>query len=150
MEFNPTEEQKMVQETARKFAEKELKPRAAEIDATGQYPLPLLKAMAGLGMMGMNIPADYGGSQAGVVSYSLAMTEIGKVCASTAVTMSVTNMVGEVLHVFGNKEICSAHLPKICSGAYPSGAFALTEASSGSDPASMKSSAQLADRKSVV
>ena len=144
MEFNPTEEQKMVQETARKFAEKELKPRAAEIDATGQYPLPLLKAMAGLGMMGMNIPADYGGSQAGVVSYSLAMTEIGKVCASTAVTMSVTNMVGEVLHVFGNKEICSAHLPKICSGAYPSGAFALTEASSGSDPASMKSSAQLA------
>jgi alkylation response protein AidB-like acyl-CoA dehydrogenase len=144
VEFNPTEEQKMVQETARKFAEKELKPRAAEIDATGQYPLPLLKAMAGLGMMGMNIPADYGGSQAGVVSYSLAMTEIGKVCASTAVTMSVTNMVGEVLHVFGNKEICSAHLPKICSGAYPSGAFALTEASSGSDPASMKSSAQLA------
>ncbi len=143
MEFRLTEEQKMVQEMARNFAEKELKPRASEIDVTGKYPLPVLKAMAGLGMMGMNIQAEYGGSQAGVVSYSLAMTEIGKICASTAVTMSVTNMVAEVLHTFGNKEICSAHLPKICSGEYPSGAFALTEDTAGSDPASMKSSAIL-------
>ncbi len=144
MEFRLTEEQKMVQETARNFAERELKPRAAEIDAAGKYPLPVLKAMAGLGMMGMNIRAERGGSQAGVVSYSLAMTEIAKVCASTAVTMSVTNMVAEVLQAYGNEEICSAHVPKICSGEYPSGAFALTEASSGSDPASMKSSAKLA------
>jgi alkylation response protein AidB-like acyl-CoA dehydrogenase len=143
MEFGLSEEQKMVQEMARSFAEKQLKPRAAEIDATGKYPLPVLKAMAELGMMGMNIPAEYGGSQAGAVSYSLAMTEIGKACASTAVTMSVTNMVAEVLHAFGNKEICSAHLPKICRGEYPAGAFALTETTAGSDPASMKSTARL-------
>ena len=143
MEFGLSEEQKMVQEMARSFAEKQMKPRAAEIDSTGEYPLPVLKAMAELGMMGMNIPSEYGGSQAGVVSYSLAITEIGKICASTAVTMSVTNMVAEVLHAFGNKEICSAHLPKICGGEYPAGAFALTEATAGSDPASMKSTARL-------
>ena len=143
MDFRLTEEQKMVQEMARDFAAKELKPRAPEIDTTGKYPLPVLKAMADLGLMGMNIPAEYGGSQAGVVSYSLAMTEIGKACASTAVTMSVTNMVAEVLHTFGNEEICSVHIPKICRGEYSCGAFALTESTAGSDPASMKSTAKL-------
>ncbi len=134
----------MVQEMARNFAEKELKPRAAEVDTTRQFPLPVLKAMAELGMMGMNIPAEYGGSQSGVVSYSLAMTEIGKACASTAVTMSVTNMVAEVIHAFGNVDQRSHHLPRICSGEYPSGAFALTESTAGSDPSAMKSTAELA------
>ena len=62
MDFFLTEEQKMIQQMARDFAEKELKPRAAEIDATRQLPLSILKSMAGLGMMGMNIPAEYGGS----------------------------------------------------------------------------------------
>ncbi len=143
MDFNLTEEQKMVQQMARDFAEKELKPRAAEIDATRQYPLSILKAMAELGMMGMNIPAEYGGSQTGVVSYSLAMTEVGKACASTAVTLSVTNMVGEVILAFGKEEQRRRHIPKICSGEYSAGAFALSESTAGSDPASMKSTADL-------
>jgi len=143
MDFRLTEEQKMIQEMARGFAEKELQPRAAEIDATRQYPLSILKAMAELGLMGMNLPAEYGGSQAGVVSYSLAMMEIAKACASTAVTMAVTNMVAEVLHAFGKEEVRRAHIPKICSGEYLGGAFALTESTAGSDPAAMKSSAQL-------
>lgn len=143
MDFHLTEEQKMTQKMARDFAEKELKPRAAEIDATGIYPLPVLKAMAELGMMSMNIPAEYGGSQAGVVSYSLAMTEISKACAATAVTMSVTNMVAEVINAFGNEQAKSNHIPKICNGEYSCGAFALTESTAGSDPASMKSSAKL-------
>ena len=99
--------------------------------------------MAGLGLMGVNIPAEYGGSQAGVVSYSLAMTEVGKACASTAVTMSVTNMVAEVIHAFGKEEVRKAHIPRICDGQYSGGAFALTESTAGSDPSSMKSSAQL-------
>jgi butyryl-CoA dehydrogenase len=143
MNFYLTEEQKMVQEMARGFAEKELKPRAAEIDATRLYPLFILKDMASLGLMGMNIPAEYGGSQAGVVSYSLAMTEIAKACASTAVTMAVTNMVGEVIHAFGAEDVRSAHIPKICNGEYAGGAFALSESTAGSDPSSMKSTAQL-------
>lgn len=144
MDFHLTEEQKMIQQMARDFAEKELKPRAAEVDATRQYPLPVLKAMAELGMMGMNLPAEYGGSQTGVVGYSLAMTEIGKACASTAVTMSVTNMVAEVIHAFGKEEHRLLHIPRICRGEYSGGAFALTESTAGSDPSSMKSTAELA------
>ena len=64
-----------------------------------------LKKMAQLGLMGMNIPVEYGGSEVGVVAYSLAMTEIGKACASHAVTTSVTNMVAEVIHEFGTEEM---------------------------------------------
>jgi alkylation response protein AidB-like acyl-CoA dehydrogenase len=143
VDFDLTEEQKMIQQMARDFADKELRPRAAEIDATRQYPLPVLKAMADLGMMGMNISADYGGSQTGVVSYSLAMTEVGKACASTAVTMSVTNMVAEVIQAFGKEEHRLTILPKICTGEIPGGAFALTESTAGSDPSSMKSTADL-------
>lgn len=142
MDFYLTEEQKMVQQMARDFAEKELKPRAAEIDATGEYPLPLLRKMASLGMMGMNIPAEAGGSQAGVVAYSLAMTEVAKACASTAVTMSVTNMVAEVVQAFAAAPVSARHVPRLCGGDYPGGAFALTEATAGSDPASMKSTAR--------
>jgi alkylation response protein AidB-like acyl-CoA dehydrogenase len=142
MDFHLSEEQKMIQQMARDFAEKELKPRAAEVDATRQYPLPVLKAMAELGMMGMNIPAEYGGSQTGVVGYSLAMTEIGKACASTAVTMSVTNMVAEVIQAFGKEEHRLLYIPRICKGEYPGGAFALTESTAGSDPSSMKSTAE--------
>ena len=142
MDFHLSEEQKMIQQMARDFAEKELKPRAAEVDATRQYPLPVLKTMAELGMMGMNIPAEYGGSQTGVVSYSLAMTEIGKACASTAVTMSVTNMVAEVIQAFGKEEHRLLYIPRICRGEYSGGAFALTESTAGSDPSSMKSTAE--------
>ena len=142
MDFFLTEEQRMIQQMARGFAEKELKPRAAEIDATRTLPLSVLKAMADLGMMGMNIPAEYGGSQAGVVGYSLALTEIGKACASTAVTMSVTNMVAEVIKTFGNEEQRARHIPRICGGEYAGGAFALTESTAGSDPSSLKSSAE--------
>jgi alkylation response protein AidB-like acyl-CoA dehydrogenase len=142
MDFFPTEEQKMIRQMARDFAEKELKPRAAEIDATRKLPLSILKAMADLGMMGMNIPAEYGGSQTGVVSYSLAMTEIGRACASTAVTMSVTNMVAEVINAFGREEQRIKHIPRICGGEYSGGAFALTESTAGSDPSSMKSVAE--------
>ncbi len=142
MDFFLMEEQKMIQQMARDFAEKELKPRAGEVDSTSRLSLSVLKAMADLGMMGMNIPSEYGGSQSGVVSYSLAMTEIGKACASTAVTMAVTNMVAEVIRAFGREEQRAKHIPRICSGEYPSGAFALTESTAGSDPSAMKSAAE--------
>ena len=142
MDFFLTEEQKMVQQMARDFAEKELKPRAAEVDSTRRLPLSVLKAMADLGMMGMNIPPEYGGSQSGVVSYSLAMTEIGKGCPSTAVTMAVTNMVAEVITAFGSEEQRAKHIPRICGGEHPGGAFALTESTAGSDPSAMKSAAE--------
>ena len=100
MQFEPNESQKMVRDTARAFAERVLRPRAAEFEAAQKVPHEVLREMADLGLMGVNIPADLGGAEAGVVAYSLAMTEIARGCASTAVTMAVTNMVAEVINRF--------------------------------------------------
>ncbi len=150
MDFSLTQEQRMIQQMARNFAEKELQPKAAQIDATGHYPLSILRSMAELGLMGINIPAEVGGAQAGVISLSLALTEIGKACASTAVTMSVTNMVAEVINSFGPEELRRRHVPKLCSGEHPSGAFALTEPAAGSDPSSLVSNAARIDEGYVL
>jgi alkylation response protein AidB-like acyl-CoA dehydrogenase len=143
MNFALTEEQKMIQEMCRDFSRSELAPQAARLDETKDRAIlrANLKKMAELGLMGMNIPEAYGGAQVGVVAYSLAMTEIASGCASTATTMSVTNMVAEVLLEFGTEEIKNKHIPRICSGEYTAGAFGLTEPGAGSDPAGMKTTA---------
>lgn len=152
MDFALTEEQRMIQETCREFARSELAPQAARLDETKDRSILLshLKKMADLGLMGMNIPAAYGGAEAGVVAYSLAMTEIGAGCASTAVTMSVTNMVAEVLLEFGNEELKNTYLSRLCSGEYPAGAFGLTETGAGSDPAGMKTTAVMDGKEWVL
>jgi alkylation response protein AidB-like acyl-CoA dehydrogenase len=133
----------MIQGMARDFAQKELVPNAARLDETTDYSIltASLKKMAELGLMGMNIPEEYGGSPVGSIAYSLAMTEIGKGCASTAVTMSVTNMVNEVVLEFGTDEQKRKYIPKLCSGEYAAGCFGLTENNAGSDPLSMRTTA---------
>ncbi len=145
MNFELSEEQKMIQKMCRDFARAELAPQAAHLDETKDRSLlkANLKKMADLGFMGMNIPEAYGGIQVGAVANSLAMTEIGAGCASTAVTMSVTSMVAEVLLEFGTEEVRKKYIPRICSGQYPAGAFGLTESGAGSDPAGMKTTAAL-------
>jgi len=141
MDFSLTEEQAMIRDMVREFAEKEIKPKAAYYDESKEFPFETLKALAGLGLMGMNIPQEYGGSNVGTTAYSLAITEIAKGCAATAVTTSVTNMVAEVIHEFGTDEVKNKHLPRICSGEYPAGSFALTEPQAGSDAANIRTSA---------
>ncbi|OGP86554.1 MAG: acyl-CoA dehydrogenase [Deltaproteobacteria bacterium RBG_16_54_11] len=141
MDFSLTEEQEMIRGMVREFAEKELKPKAAYHDETKEFPFEILKSLARLGLMGMNIPQEYGGSNVGTTAYSLAITEIAKGCAATAVTTSVTNMVAEVIHEFGTEEVKNKHLPKICSGEYPAGSFALTEPQAGSDAANIRTTA---------
>jgi alkylation response protein AidB-like acyl-CoA dehydrogenase len=145
MNFALTEEQKMIQATCRDFSRTELSPNAALLDETKNRTLlkTNLRKMADLGLMGVNIPEAYGGSDIGVVAYSLALTEIGAGCAATAVTMSVTNMVSEVLLEFGTEDIKRKYIPRLCSGEYPAGAFGLTEPGAGSDPAGMKTTAVL-------
>jgi alkylation response protein AidB-like acyl-CoA dehydrogenase len=139
------EEQKLIQQTAREFAEAELAPVAAQLDQGGdQQPFfdNLLK-LAELGFMGLNIREEYGGAETGVVAFSVALTEIARACASTAVTLSVNNMVCEVIQTVGSEAQRQEYIPKICSGEYPAGAFALTEVGAGSDPAGMTTSAVL-------
>jgi alkylation response protein AidB-like acyl-CoA dehydrogenase len=143
MNFSLTEEQQLIQDTARQFAENELAPNAAELDKTGNREILLhnLKQLAELGFMGLNADADYGGSEVGPVAFSLAIRELAKGCASTAVTTSVTNMVAEVIQAVGNENQKQHYLPKICLGEYPAAGFCLTEAGAGSDPAGMKTTA---------
>lgn len=134
-----SEEQKLIQEAARDFAKNELEPVAAELDRSGdRTPLMAnLKKLANLGFMGLNVKDQYGGAEAGVVAFSVAMTEIARACASTAVTVSVNNMVCEVIQSVGSEEQKQAYIPKICSGEYAAGGFGLTESVAGSDPCGM-------------
>ncbi len=143
MNFDLTEEQRLIQDTARDFAITELEPAAAGLDRGGDDRIfyTNLTKLAELGFMGLNIHDAYGGSEAGVVAFSVAMTEIARACASTAVTVSVSNMVCEVIQALGNEEQKKKHISRICSGEYPAGAFALTESGAGSDPAGMATTA---------
>lgn len=145
MNFELTEEQKIIQEMAAKFAKRELEPMAAELDRTKNRDILLnnLKKLAELGFMGLAVDPDFGGSGAGSVAFSLVMTELGRGCASTAVTTSVTNMVAEIIQQIGTDEQKEKYIPPLCSGEYPAGSFALTETCAGSDPASMRTSAVL-------
>ena len=142
MHIEPTETQALVAKTARDYAERTLKPLAATLDREERFPLAQLRELADLGMMGVNVPAELGGAEAGAVAYSLAMTEIARGCASTAVTMAVTNMVAEVITRFGTEAQRERHVPKITSGDYVAGAFALSEPEAGSDPGSMRTTAE--------
>ena len=143
MNLNLTDEQRLIQDTARNFAKAELAPVAAKLDQEGDRATYLknLRKLAELGLMGINVRSEYGGSEAGVVAFSVAVTEIARACASTAVTMSVNNMVCEVVQSVGSEEQRKAYIPKICSGEYYAGGFALTETMAGSDPAGMSATA---------
>lgn len=145
MYFDLTEEQKIIKETAAKFAKRELEPVADELDRTKNRDILKnnLKKLADLGFMGLNIDPEYGGTGAGTIAFSLAMTELGRACASTTVTTSVTNMVAECIQAVGNEEQKQKYIPPICSGEYAAGSFGLTETCAGSDPASMRATAVL-------
>jgi len=142
MNLDLTEEQKLIQDTARDFARTELEPVAAALDQGDDSSFyDNLKKLAELGFMGLNIKDQFGGTEAGVIAFSLAMTEIARVCAATAVTVSVNNMVNEVIQALGSEEQKHRYISKICSGEYLAGAFALTEPGAGSDPAAMTATA---------
>jgi alkylation response protein AidB-like acyl-CoA dehydrogenase len=151
MNLELTETQKMIQDTARNFARTELDPLAAKLDQEGDREpfLKNLRKLGELGLMAINVKSEYGGSEAGVIAFSVAVTEIARACASTAVTMSVNNMVCEVVQAVGSEEQKRAYIPKIASGEYYAGGFALTETSAGSDPAGMRATA-IADGDTYV
>lgn len=143
MYLDLTEEQKLIQDTARDFAKAELEPVAAALDQSDDRAplLANLQKLAELGFMGLNVKEQYGGSEAGVIAFSLAITEIARACASTAVTLSVNNMVCEVIQSVGNEEQKMKYIPRICSGEYAAGGFGLTEPGAGSDPSGMSTQA---------
>jgi alkylation response protein AidB-like acyl-CoA dehydrogenase len=137
-----TETQELIVRTARDYADRVIRPAAAELDRQERFPLEILKGLAELGLMGVNVPSELGGAEAGVVAYALAMMEVSRGCASTAVTMAVNNMVAEVITAFGTEAQRTRHVPRLTSGEYVAGAFALSEPEAGSDPGSMRTTAE--------
>jgi alkylation response protein AidB-like acyl-CoA dehydrogenase len=134
--------QRMVRDTARAFSEKTLAPNAARFEREEKIPREVLAELARLGLMSVNIPARYEGAEAGAVAYALAMFEIARGCASTAVTMAVTNMVGEVIEKFGTDAQRDRFVKGLATGELVAGAFALSEPEAGSDPGAMRTTAE--------
>lgn len=142
MDLIPGETDALIQRTARDFAERVLMPRASEIDANEAIPDEILSAAAALGLMAVHVPVDLGGVGAGVVAYALAIQEIARGCASTAVVMSVTNMVGETIARYGTDAQRSRHCKRLATGEHRLGSFALSEPDAGSDPGAIRTRAR--------
>ncbi len=140
MEFEPSDVQRAVQETARAFARERVAPVAAANDRDARFPHDLVRGMGELGLLAVNVPEEHGGAGAGAVAYALAVVEIAAADCSTAVTMGVTNMVGETISRFGTPEQRARYLPGLAAGLAP-GAFALSEPQSGSDAAGLRTRA---------
>jgi alkylation response protein AidB-like acyl-CoA dehydrogenase len=137
MTFEPNDAQAAVAATARAFARDRIAPVAAENDRLARFPADLVRGLGELGLLAVNVPGAYGGSEAGAVAYALAVTEVAAADCATAVVMAVTNMVGEVIARFGTEAQKQRHLPKLASGEYLAGAFALSEPQAGSDAAAL-------------
>ncbi len=150
IDFEPNETQSGVQAQARSFAREVLAPRAALLDREGGFPRDDLARAAAAGLLGINIPEALGGRGAGVVAYSLAVTEIAKACAATTVAVCVSNMVAEVVTHFGSEDQRTGYVPRLCRGELVVGAFALSEAGAGSDPGGMRTKATRTDRGWVI
>jgi len=141
MDFELNEEQKMVIEEAKKFAEKTLAPAVEKLDEKQEVNLAALKELGQLGYLGMTVPEEFGGTNLGAVPYAGAMIEFSKVDAGTAVAVSVQNsLVNDAIVMFGSEEQKKKYLPKLVSGELL-GCFSLTEAGAGSDPGSLRASA---------
>jgi butyryl-CoA dehydrogenase len=142
MDFQLTEEQRAVQQTAHAFATDEVLPKAAEIDREHRHPTELVKRMAELGFLGIAVPEQWGGSGFDHISYVLAMEEISRACASTGVIMSVNNsLVCDPINRFGSDAQKQEWLTPLASGKLL-GCFALSEPEAGSDAAAQKTVAE--------
>ncbi len=145
MNFDLTDEEKLVRDTARDFAEKELKPIAAEIDKNHKIPDEIIKKMGELGFFGVYIPEEYGGAGLSFVSYAIVVEEISKVCASTGVLISAhTSLAVNPIYQFGTEEQKKKYLPKLCSGE-KIGCILLTEPDAGSDAANVQTTIEEKD-----
>ena len=141
MDFRLTDEQLQVEEMVRGLSRREFSPRAAQVDEESRYPGENHRRLAELGLLGMLYPDSFGGSDAGPVSYAIALREVAGGCASTGFGMAVTNMTGEAIFRFGSDAQRKRYLPML-SGGKGAGAFALTEPGAGSDAGALSTYAR--------
>ena len=141
--FDLSEEHQMLRDTVRDFARREIAPIAAHFDETGEFPMQTVRKMGEMGLMGIDVPEDYGGAGMDALAYVLALIEIAKADAAHSTVMSVNcSLVNYVLLKFGTEAQRQKYLVPIASG-QKIGAYSLTESQSGSDAAGMRSRAVL-------
>lgn len=143
MEFNIPKTHELFRQMIREFAEKEVKPLAAEVDEEERFPVETVKKMAEIGLMGIPIPKQYGGAGGDNVMYAMAVEELSRVCGTTGVIVSAHTSLGTwpILH-FGTEEQKQKYIPKLASGEWL-GAFGLTEPNAGTDAAGQQTTAVL-------
>ena len=150
MDFSLNEQHEKIREKARKFSEEELRPIAADIDRTKEFPTATVKRMGELGFMGMVVSPDFGGQGLDAISYVIAVEEVSRVCASHGVTMSVNNSLACFpIDKYGTDDQKGKYLTPLASG-QKLGCFGLTEAGAGTDAGSQSSTAVKEDDEYIL
>jgi butyryl-CoA dehydrogenase len=150
MDFDLTDEQQLIRQTAREFTDKEIVERAKQNARNHHFDLELVKKIADQGYLGAIVPREYGGAGLGYVDYGLVVEEIGRGCSSVRTVISVqTSLVCSAILKWGSEEQKHHYLPKLCSGEWL-GCFGLTEPDTGSDAAKQKTRAKKTDSGWVI
>jgi alkylation response protein AidB-like acyl-CoA dehydrogenase len=145
MDFDLTDEQRLIRETARDFTDNEIVPRARDNDRNHHFDVELVRKMAAQGYLGAIVPREYGGAGLDYLSYGLVVEEIGRGCSAMRTVISVqTSLVCSAILRWGTEEQKQTYLPKLCSGEWL-GCFGLTEPDTGSDAANQKTRATRVD-----
>jgi alkylation response protein AidB-like acyl-CoA dehydrogenase len=150
LNFDLTQEQQLVRDTVREFAESRIEPVAAELDREHRFPYDLVAELAELGLMGMTVSEDYGGAGADALSYALAVEELTRIDSSVAITVAAHHSLGTLpIFYFGTEQQKQEWLPQLASG-QKLAAFGLTESGAGSDAGATRTTAELRDGQWVV
>jgi short/branched chain acyl-CoA dehydrogenase len=148
--FELSDEQRLLRDTVRDFARGEVAPVAEELDRTKAFPYELVKKMGELGLMGIPFPAEYGGGGADTFSYALAVEELARIDSSVAITMAANTSLGTMpINLFGSARQKEEWMPALCSGERLA-AFGLTEPDAGSDAGNTRTKARLEDGEWVI
>ena len=150
MNFDLSDEHELVRRTVREFALEQVAPVAGELDREKRFPYELVEQLAGLGLMGMTIPEDYGGAGTDTLSYAIAVEELARVDSSVAITVAAHHSLGTLpIHLFGSEEQRRTWLPDLAAGRKLA-AFGLTEADAGSDAGATRTTARLEGDEWVI
>jgi short-chain 2-methylacyl-CoA dehydrogenase len=150
MNFDLSDEQRLLRDTVREFARAEVAPVAGELDRTKSFPYEIVAKLGGLGLMGIPFPPEYGGGGADTLSYALAVEELARVDSSVCITMAAHTSLGTMpIYLWGSDEQKSEWLPRLCSGERLA-SFGLTEPEAGSDAGNVRTTARLQDGEWVV
>jgi short/branched chain acyl-CoA dehydrogenase len=150
MDFELSDEHRLIQSTVRDFALQEVAPVAEELDREKRFPYEIVSKLGDLGLMGIPFPEKYGGGGGDSLAYALAVEELTRVDSSVAITLCAHTSLGtQPIYLFGNEEQKAEWLPKLCSGE-TLGAFGLTEPEAGSDAGNVRTRASLEDGEWVI